>query len=286
MDLWMSSGSQESLKFMKEFSSRRKVLNNVVNFQPHYAVFSLPKTDPSVYNDLCTDSTGEFCAEDPDGSGSVTGKEVLEEDVRQLCIHELTKVDAASGSHGPVYYAEKYWDYVSKFPEECPLDGKADEHKFGWKCAELLMGKVGIVTRDVQNCISDTKTRKLQSERENKAWSPRALRINGWRFNGMLDADLVTRAICDGFVEQPAECKKLLEKRNPFENFVPNKPMPQGGVSFGTFVLTILGVGAAGICGMQLYKRSLTKQWSLRIREEVMLEVRDQMAQYRQMQDS
>ena len=33
-----------------------------------------------------------------------------------------------------------------------------------------------------------------------QAWSPRAIRINGWRYSGMLEADLVARAVCSGFI--------------------------------------------------------------------------------------
>lgn len=33
-----------------------------------------------------------------------------------------------------------------------------------------------------------------------EAWSPRAIRINGWRYSGMLEADLVVRAVCSGFI--------------------------------------------------------------------------------------
>merc|ERR1719162_1929301 len=115
----MNSASKESMKFLKEFSPRRKALNEVVKFQPHYAVFGMPSTDPSVYRDLCSDTSGAYCAEDPDGSGSVTGKDVLEEDVRQLCIHELTKVkqnsrDTVPATVKPVEYAEGYWEYVEE----------------------------------------------------------------------------------------------------------------------------------------------------------------------------
>lgn len=49
-----------------------------------------------------------------------------------------------------------------------------------------------------QECYAQTRLDKLAKQREDTAWSPRALRINGWRYSGTLDPDLVTRAICAG----------------------------------------------------------------------------------------
>merc|ERR1719456_834364 len=86
----MSSASRESLRFLTDFASHRRSLNDALKFMPHYHVFGMQGSMD--YNDLCLDYTAQYCAEDPDGSGPVTGKEVLEEDVRQLCIHDLYKV--------------------------------------------------------------------------------------------------------------------------------------------------------------------------------------------------
>lgn len=282
MDLWMSSASRESQRFLKEFAPKRKALNQAVKFVPHYHVFSMQ----SDYNDLCTDYTAKFCAEDPDGSGDVTGKDVLEEDVRQLCIHDLTKVKRTDWIGGArpdptvLEYAEKWWDYVEMFADECPVDGSGDR-KFGRTCAETVMRKVDIDVGKVQDCLISKKEEKLAQERENVAWSPRALRVNGWRYSGTLDADTVTRAICAGFVQQPQACAELVEPVNPFKNDLP--PMPEEGVSFGTFFLGLLIVGCVLFGVVLLYKRSLTKHIHTALREEVMLEVQAQMDTYKQL---
>merc|ERR1712129_211679 len=151
MDLWMSSASRESNRFLHEFSPKRKILNDAVKFVPHYAVFGLESGND--YNDLCTTRDGTYCAEDPDGSGPVTGVSVLHEDVRQLCIHELTKV-SRTAEDGTIdadskkrEYAEKFWDYVEKMFMKCPLepgDNVGKENGFGATCSEALMRQVGI----------------------------------------------------------------------------------------------------------------------------------------------
>eukprot|EP00913_Durusdinium_trenchii_P012519 g11755.t1 len=59
---------------------------------------------------------------------------------------------------------------------------------------------VGIDSKEIQKCVLHQKDSLLQHELENPAWSPRAIRINGWRYSGMLEADLVARAVCSGFI--------------------------------------------------------------------------------------
>jgi len=288
MDLWMSSASSESQQFLKEFAPKRRVMNEVIKFRPHYHVFSIPTTDINIYNNLCLDSSGEFCAEDPDGIGKVTGKDVLDEDVRQLCIHELTKLTQRSrlfSEEGAqqVEYAKKYWEYVERLPDRCPLAAANDQDRFGTLCSRSLMSEVGIDVVKVAQCVETSMRDKLKKQKEFAAWSPKALRINGWRYSGLLDANLVSRAICSGFIKKPRECEELLRKPSPFVP-VPQKP---SGVSLTTFfevvpavlLSTVLILMLAGF----LYKHSLKNSVRATLREEVMLEVQAQMGEYKQM---
>ena len=58
-------------------------------------------------------------AADPDGPLPVTGRDVLYEDVRQLCILEKTlEVDPSGVSNA--MYSLKFWDYIMKFHQESP----------------------------------------------------------------------------------------------------------------------------------------------------------------------
>lgn len=291
VDLWMSSASRESMHFMQEFSKNRKALNEAIKFVPHYHVFGMQSTTD--YNNLCTDVSAQYCAEDPDGSGPITGRMVLEEDVRQLCIHELTKVvrtdldivalraqtpEGGWRTADAVEYAAKYWDYVEKLATACPLDAATPAQRFGRECSEAHMKRVGIDVDKVDACVISTRDDKLKEQRANIAWSPRALRINGWRYSGTLDADLVTRAICAGFVKQPPACSLLVEP-----GFISFEKAPEQGVGFFSFFMALLLVAAVIVGALLLYKRSLTRHIHTALREEVMLEVQSQMDTYRQM---
>merc|ERR1712176_1662704 len=144
------------------------------------------------------------------------------------------------------------------------------------------MSELGVDVPKLQTCVSRDKQKKLQHERENQAWSPRALRINGWRYSGILDADLVTRAICSAFVTQPIECKKLTDPPNPF---IPLQPQANSGdgVTFGEFIAWLGGTVVLAFGALLLYRHYLKKDMRTTLREEVMLEVQAQMGAYSQM---
>lgn len=281
VDIWMSSGSHDSQQFLANFADARETLNEVMKFTPHYYVFS---ADPTLggYSGLCSDSSAKYCAEDPDGSGLVTGKNVLDEDVRQLCIHDLTKVPRSKEAAAPtVFYAEKWWSYVKQLPERCPLDSDNVKTRFGDECAERLLADIGgsDLVDKVKKCMRDTGQKKLEYQRVNRAWSPRAVRVNGWRFNGMLDADLVTRAVCSGFIKRPDECTKLLKPRDPTKRYEGSNDK-NSGVSVGTVIAAGAAMCALACIAACVYKRFIEKRMGVQIREEVMLEVKNQMAQY------
>jgi len=278
LDLWMSSASQESQRFLHDFAPKRKALGYNVNFVPHYHVFGMEATLDS--NELCTDASAHYCAEDPDGSGPITGKMVLEEDVRQLCVHELDQDQARQASKTALdSYSSKYWEYVQLLMGSCPLDGATPDRRFGRECSERLMDKVHVNATAVAKCASETTDTKLRIQRENAAWSPRAVRINGWRYTGTIDADLVTRALCTGFVAQPSTCKHLVEPVRPFSV----EPIAEDGIGFAWIVVVLLLIAALMVGALVLYKRSLTQHIHTSLREEVMLEVQAQMDAYKQM---
>lgn len=280
LDLWMNSAATDSQHFLKDFANTRKTLNEVVKFTPHYDVFS-GDAEMNGFSGLCSDPSAKYCAADPDGAGPVSGKDVLEEDVRQLCIHEITRVPRSrkrglSEKAPVVFYAEKWWDYVEKLPKRCPVDSADSASRFGTQCSEALMKDLGIDVERVRHCVATTSDAKLESELVNKAWSPRALRVNGWRFSGILDAGLVTRAVCSGFIDKPEECKELLLPHEPVE-----EKTQMAGVGTGLFIVfgSALLICTFGI--LILLRKSIERRLRHRIQDEVLLEVSDAMFRYK-----
>jgi len=287
LDFWMSSASEQSLRFLADFAPMRRELNEALSFVPHYNVFSMASAD--LPTDLCWDQSSELCAWDPDGSGEVTGRMVLEENVRQLCIHELTR--RASGSDFEideqgkpilVEYSVEFWDYIARLRETCPLHAELDAHRFGLACSQRLMRLVGVDHRRVAQCAASTAVQKLRQALRNTAWSPQAIRINGWRYSGDLDAGLVTRAICSGFRQRPPECERLAASREVHGAFR-GRSVEDVPVGSGSAILSLCALAAAVVCALLIWRRHHGKVIRSTLREEVMLEVRSQIDTYSQL---
>jgi len=203
---------------------------------------------------------------------------VLDEAVRQLCIHEQTKVVRAPGVK--VDYAGKWWDYVSLLPDICPVDGETEDNRFGNICAEKVMQKVRLDPTTVNSCIMQTKTEKLRTQRDNKGWSPDALRINGWRYMGTLDSDLVTQAVCTAFIVPAPECDIIVKERNPFDT---TSHVVEKGIKPIVVIITLVVIVGLGFCALIFYKRAMMEQITSQVRDEVTLEMHSQMGQYSQL---
>lgn len=232
---------------------------------------------------------------------------MVEEDLRQLCIHDIYKKPVLKAKEEEeieeknkiakafpvvaklqIEYASQYWDYVEKFLDNCPIEGQTagkirKGKAFGEECSIKLMKKVGIDHDKIEDCVRNTRKEKLLNEKEHVAWSPRALRINGWRYSGILDVELVNRAICAGFVNKPEECETLFRKRDPFKAYRATMNDSKG-VSFLQMFLLLLATVAVMFCSLLLYKRYLSDRMRTTLREEVMLEVQAQMGEYTKMQ--
>jgi len=293
-DLWMSSGSQETSRFLEEFKDSAETLRYHLQFVPHYHIFSLPDVgagdDPS-YGNLCTTYSGRvrYCAPDPDGEGPITGAEVAEEDVRQLCIWNITVRSSSSlraiGETQGATYSKAFWDYVTAFREDCLLS--TGSNHFGEKCSYRIMSKLaglppGWLADEVRKCAFKFGEEMLALELRNAAWSAQALRINGWRYSGPLDPETVLKAICAGYSVKPKECDDLLS-----HYVVGASPWPIIWVlKFSTFVWLMITVVSLMFGLFLLYRRHTTKSVRIALREEVMLEVQTQMSDYISLQDS
>merc|ERR1711920_1160534 len=100
---------------------------------------------------------------------------------------------------------------------------------------------------------------------------------NGWRYSGIMDAELVATAVCAGFSKEPQE-RSLVKyaNRDLFRPYLPTFQRTQG-ISFGTLIFWLLVMVALVAGAFFLYKQYLKKEMRATIREEVMLEVESQM---------
>eukprot|EP00746_Dinoflagellata_sp_MGD_P019672 gnl/MRDRNA2_/MRDRNA2_145726_c0_seq1.p1 gnl/MRDRNA2_/MRDRNA2_145726_c0~~gnl/MRDRNA2_/MRDRNA2_145726_c0_seq1.p1 ORF type:complete len:344 (-),score=48.69 gnl/MRDRNA2_/MRDRNA2_145726_c0_seq1:299-1330(-) len=276
MDLWTSPGAYSGVRFLAEFAPHARILKQDLNFQPHYHATSLNlKVDD---NNLCMDDRMDLCTEDPDESGPSTGEDVLYESVRQYCIWERTKY--------PYYtrvsvqqYSEFFWNYVERLALRCSIGHLSQ------KCSEQVMAEVGIDLALIQDCVEKQKYNIMEHERDNRAWNVVALRIDDWRYSGPMSADIISRALCAGFVKAPKSCKTLLsmiESKQHMENkqdtagssFVRIMDHP---VSIGEFVSALVAVILLLCCFAAAARKLIVKNTREAMRYDIMNEVTEQI---------
>jgi hypothetical protein len=283
-DFWMSAGSRETQHFMKEFTESAEKLEYHLDFIPHYHVWS-PTSDRE-RGDMCSLSKDNkwHCAPDPDGFGPITGADVLAEDVRQLCLWFLTsKRDPQIGGK----YSKPFWDYVHRLPDECPLGSSSPLTRFGEACSYKLMTSVlrgnEVNSDKVQSCVNENAGNFLDEQVTRIAWSPQALRINGWRFRGALDPQTVVRAVCAGFSRHVDVCDELLAGNFFHRKILYTKRTVEAYFSDETFYILLFLIFLMGGVNMYLYRRGITRLINRLVRDEVMLEVRSQISKPREM---
>lgn len=142
------------------------------------------------------------------------------------------------------------------------------------------MKEAGVDHQKIASCVGQKSEEYLSEELQNVAWSPQALRLNGWRYSGPLDPETVLKAICSGYVRQPEECTNFMEGGEvPFIHKTVGLSVSGAISAFSGLILTL------GVI-FYFYKRYVTKSVRSALREEVMLEVQSQMADYAPLHES
>ena len=287
VDLWMSSAATDTSYFMSQFQSYAKQFRSQIQFNPRFSI-KKSRNNSDMYRSA-------KCMQDPTSSGSYfcdsqlspLGESVVREDARQLCIWHstlLTEINSRTGKE--VSYSVDYWNYMGQFYESCHPSMNTHVTSFTDSCAEKVMTNIGINIDHVDWCMSNMKPVKcrdspsgpecassfnlLEDQAAHQAWSPHALRINGWRYSGPLEASVVLKTICQGFSSVPSICYDIhLIGHHDFRGI-------SVGMAWFLVVSMLITVGVA----FWLYRRNLTKSLRTLMREEVMLEVRSQMADY------
>lgn len=91
MDLqyFITSIDPHSYDFLTQFYPFAKKLNEKIKFQPYFIEYycvECKKLNFTVNNDQCI-SGGRYCQYDPDNKGPLLGRDIVMEDLRQICIH-------------------------------------------------------------------------------------------------------------------------------------------------------------------------------------------------------
>lgn len=260
-NIWLSSSTGQSFKFVKEWKEYEKKLGAHATMQPHFVHFEFGEFNEDVSNCLCN---GKYCAPDPDAERPNTGADVITEDLRQMCI--LKK-----------YSQEKWLQYINSYDVFCLTSGDMG------KCANFALMMAGIPLEDINACVDGSfdapaksdacsKNTLLDSEhrlmREDDVWSFPGATINGLLYRGsMTPAKGVFEAICESFSDMPPACRQALHM--PAIYNVSSAPLIIGVVIFiVVFVLIVF------CC----YRRVLRKEMYNQIQKDVSVMVQQYAA--------
>ena len=265
MELWYSANEWKTRKFVEEFEQfGRKFTKNLLELHPRIALwncyecqeanFTLDKAD-------CV-SGGRYCAPDPDGSGPLSGRHVLMEDLRQLCVFQSTVREDSYG---------KWFSYLKVASELCASN--LTEH-----CAAEAMAKTAVDREKVGKCVEESfypgdpvYADNYLLGKELNAWktlSPGffpALLLNSVPYRGDWEGLAVAKALCASFSIHPAVCQDL----NREEAIETEKP--------GQAVWAVIGVSAVLMCVAMIGYRGYMRR---RVRKEVEKEVKEALRTY------
>jgi len=181
IDLW---GSPESeWIFKKSFAPFATKLDNFIDFRPRYLVYRGAdwgchvdgnKTTDPFCNIGCIDNV--YCSK---GSMVVTGKAVLEETLRQLCIYKVAAKTSSAAS--------SWWRYVSKFATDCNVGG------FTKQCSDSIQTQIqGLSPQATETCIRESwKNATYNSLLEDEATT--RIRLNLIQLPALIVSGLVIR---------------------------------------------------------------------------------------------
>ncbi|KAJ1378079.1 PA domain [Sesbania bispinosa] len=217
-EFWTNSNDEcgarcdEQMNFVKNFKGHAQILERggYTLFTPHYITWFCPK--PFVQSSQCKSqciNRGRYCAPDPEkdfGEG-YEGKDVVYENLRQLCVHRVANESNRSWV---------WWDYVTDFHVRCSMK----EKRYSKDCAEAVMKSLDLPIEKIKQCMgdpeADVENEVLKNEQQVQLGRGSrgdvtilpTLVINNVQYRGKLERTAVLKAICSGFKEstEPPVC--------------------------------------------------------------------------------
>jgi len=242
-EIWMSADQDVTRSFLNEFAPYARKLKDITVMTPHYILWYCSECRKAGYTSNNPDcvSSGRYCAPDPDGPGPLTGKYVVLEDLRQICIYRKAK--------------EKWWDYIQSMYKTCPTSNVNSN------CYQLALEDSDIDEEMIETCMNGSFTRPgntdsdnalLRSEQQkvhekNITYFPVVV-INNQEMRGKVEFSVVLQAICAGFITAPSNCTDPVEDRKPSTPSKPSKPSnpskpvgETGGMGIATVIVIVCG---------------------------------------------
>nr|XP_034906008.1 vacuolar-sorting receptor 6-like [Populus alba] len=210
-ELWTNSNDEcgarcdEQMDFVKNFRGHAQILERggYTLFTPHYITWYCPR--PFILSNQCKSqciNNGRYCAPDPEHDFGVgyQGKDVVFENLRQLCVHRVANATGRSWV---------WWDYVTDFHIRCSMKN----NRYSKECAEDVLKSLDLPVEKIQKCMgepeADVENEVLKAEQELQVGRGSrgdvtilpTMVINNVQYRGKLERAAVLKALCSGFKE-------------------------------------------------------------------------------------
>lgn len=140
-DIWYSSSSDLALDFIHDFMKIDKRFGSSVLMTPRFVFWMCEECDDDFLAANCYGG-GRYCAMDS-GNSKLTGKEIVLEDLRQMCIYDY--------AYNKVNNRQLFWDYIKNVHSEC--DSKLNED-----CSKYAHKETSIKWEITQKCVKESFT--------------------------------------------------------------------------------------------------------------------------------
>lgn len=254
---WMSSGSNETLAFLKEFAPMAlEFPSKLLHFYPHHVLWYCTGCKAGGYqvpSPNCL-SGGRYCSPDPDGNGPLDGRAIVYEDLRQICVYELT------GDKG----VKTWFEYITRVYDNCYSSGLQAA------CSQEAM-KGLVNSHNVEKCVSDSflgtdptvhdnellKAEKALWVKKGPSFFP-SFQINNSTYRGDMHPLDVSKALCDAFISPPENCIP-----------VKHTAEPSSGLTFLHMMLTVLLVVGLLLCVLAGYRMWMRREMQGEMKRQV-----------------
>jgi hypothetical protein len=257
-EVWLSSSHLDFRSFLAGFADiGGSFSKEIAVFTPHYVLFYCYSCKTAGYTREEPDCLGggRYCAPDPDQSGPLTGRDIVLEDLRQLCVYQLTEIDKNY---------KTWFNYIRHFNDTCAAG-------ITTACSEEALDRADIETAEVKECIA----RSVQGSNvnlhdntllaaERKVWESSgiafypSITINNQTYRGDFEADEVKAALCASYNNIPSVCRVEIDDSDASQGL---------GV---TAVLLIVFLCFGGVAGLLvLYVLYIRRQYRADLRKQV-----------------
>ncbi|CAD2106040.1 conserved Plasmodium protein, unknown function [Plasmodium vinckei brucechwatti] len=199
--------------YMKNFLLE---LKNYITYEIKFSVHTNFIIDPR----FCFIRDSSYCISEPDYINSNMVREVVEQQVRSLCIYKLTAwkniklqhMSVADNNNVDRAFSEKFIHYINAlfdlgFEKKICSSGSIDLTK---KCSDKILSHINVSVKEVNDCFLKNFHTYMKNMIKSKFYVYTIV-INDNTFKIKLNKDMSIRLICSAFKSMPPRCLKYLK---------------------------------------------------------------------------